>query len=273
MDVWIGTLLALSLQFSVTFSVHVSGTITENVTFFYRKLPVAQSVRATIEFSISYSRPAMGNKYPSMGINTSYPKVNIEKRCTYQHFGQLRNENLYPHLRPGRRYRTTKCGLSGDDTVSCRGRVDVQDYIPRTFYLTFGFLCNLTPMYSLNGLSYNITFSQQSNGTNECTDYSKFPSTGAYSRFYNETSVPNLIGNEDINTIVSYFKQSRIFEVLFLEDESCYQHLMEFTCYIILPQCDPITQQVINPCREMCSDFLDGCQSKLMYMFRMDSEF
>ena len=39
-------------QKSVTKSAHVSGIITENVTFFYRKLPVAPSVCVAVEFKL-----------------------------------------------------------------------------------------------------------------------------------------------------------------------------------------------------------------------------
>ena len=256
-------LLEMFLQLYMTQSAHVSGTITENTTFFYRKLPVAPSVRATIEFSISYLQQ---NTNPSLGIYTTYPKLNVEKRCSYQQHGQLRNENLYPHLRPGRRYRTTSCGLSGDHTVGCRGRVEVQDYIPRTFYLTFGFDCNLTPMYSLNGLSCNISFTKQSNATNDCTDYSQFPNTGACSRFYNETSVPNLIGDEQVEQIFSFFKRFLPFEALFFQAGTCYQHMWEFACYTILPKCDPVMAQVMHPCREMCWDVVSSCWPKWLHL-------
>ena len=159
MDARLCMLLVLLLHFNFSHSVHIFGTITENTTFFYRKLPVAPSVRATLVFYISYSQRSMGKTYPSMGLYTTYPKLNIDKSCSYQQFGQLRNENLHPFLRVGR-YRTTTCELSGADIVNCRGRVTVQDYIPRNFYLTFAFSCYLPPIYSLNGLRYNISFSK-----------------------------------------------------------------------------------------------------------------
>ena len=49
---------------------------------------------------------------------------------------------------------------------------------------------------------------------------------------------------------------------------------MEVICYIILPKCDPVTKQVIHPCREMCQDLSEGCWMKLMNkLARMGSEF
>ena len=170
MEVKVYRLLVILSQISVIFSTHVSGTIMDNVTFFYRKLLVAPSVRATIEFNVSYSQTSTGDSYPLMGIYTEYPATNIEKRCSYMRYGQLHNENLHPLLRVGQ-YRTTTCELSEDDTVNCRGRVYVQDYIQRNFYLSFGFRCDLPHTYSLQGLRYNISFTDQSNETTGCRKY------------------------------------------------------------------------------------------------------
>ena len=63
--------------------------------------------------------------------------------------------------------------LSGTDTVNCRGRAAVQDYILRSFR-SFGFHCDWPRIHSLQGLEYNISFTDQSNDTNTCTDYSIF---------------------------------------------------------------------------------------------------
>ena len=65
-----------------------------------------------------------------------YPIINIEKRCSKFIYGQLHNENLHPFLRIPE-YRTTTYEMSGSDTVNCRGKVTVQDFIPRNFLLSF----------------------------------------------------------------------------------------------------------------------------------------
>ena len=254
MDARLCMLLVLLLHCNFSHSVHIFGTITENIKFFYRKLPVSPSVRVIIEFNISYSQQNLGNNYPSMGIYTSYPKLNIENRCSYQQFGQLRNENLHPFLRVGR-YRTTTCELSGADIVNCRGRVTVQDYIPRNFYLTFGFPCNTPRTNSLHGLRYNISFTNKSNKTSDCIDYSVIPWNETCSRFYKETSLPNLIGDEGLDHYEDYFKQSTFFQALVFVDGTCYKHIWEVVCHILLPKCDSVNKQVMHPCREMCQDF------------------
>ena len=198
------TLLVFLIQFSIIHSVDVNGTIIENITFFYRKLPVEPSRLATIEFKVVYLQSSMKDKnsYPLMGIYTGYPKINIEKRCSFIRYGQQRNENLHPHLRVGRRYRGTTCEIFGAHTVNCRGRINIQDYIPRNFYLSFGFHCDWLPGNSLKGLKYNISFSKQNNGTKNCTCYKSLKIHGKCNVFYNETSLPNLLGNEDVKQIM-----------------------------------------------------------------------
>ena len=272
MDIKFCVLLIFLSYFNITHSVHVSGTITENATFFYRKLPVVPSVRATIEFSITYSQSSMRYRYPLMGIYTTYPKLNIKKGCSYIRNGQLYNENLHPHLRVGR-YRTTTCELSGADTVNCRGGVTVQDYIPRNFHLTFGFHCDWLRSNSLQGLEYNISFTDQSNDTNTCTDYSILRHAELCTKFYSETSVPNLIGGEHVDKIVSLFKQSITLKALIFPVTICYQYFWEVFCHVMLPKCDPFTKQVMHPCREMCWDLLNACWPKLRHLYSIELPF
>ena len=219
MDIRFFILLILLPQMRITHSAHALGTITENTTFFYRKLPVAPSVRATIEFNISYSQQNLGNKYPSMGIFTTYPKLNVDTRCSYQQFGQLRNENLYPHFKLSRRYRTTTCELSGADTVICSGRVAVQDYIPRNFYLTFEFDCDRKDVNTLKDLRYNIGFTKQSNDTNRCTDYSVFQPMGVCGRFYNEHLFLILLEMNAWNRVSVIWRVSKLYMHLYFRME------------------------------------------------------
>ena len=273
MDLTVCLLFVVLSQIRVTNSEHVTGIITENMTFFYRKLPVTPSISANVEFTVSYLPHSMRDRYPVMGIYTAYPKININKRCSYMNYGQLHNENLHPILRISR-YRTTSCELSGSNIVNCRGRVNIQDYIPRNFYLTFGFPCHWSHIYNLRGLRYNISFTKQSNETSSCIDYSTIPHARVCSRFYKETSLPNLVGDVRINHYTQYFKQSTFFEASVFWNGTCYQHIWEVVCYVILPKCDPMTKQVLHPCREMCWAAIEGCWKKsLDFLARMDSEF
>ena len=40
---------------------------------------------------------------------------------------------------------------------------------------------------------------------------------------------------------------------------SCYQHRVEFLCYMFVSKCDPNSKRIIPPCREMCHDYKNGC--------------
>ena len=79
MDIRVFTFLALLSTVNFTHSVHVSGTIDQNKTFFYQRLPVTSSVRTTINYTVSYPEISMMHKdqYPLMGIYTEFPKVNM----------------------------------------------------------------------------------------------------------------------------------------------------------------------------------------------------
>ena len=257
MDVRTFIFLVLLPPLNFTNSVHVSGTIDQNIRFFYRKLPVPKSVRATINYVISYKQRF--SRYPLMGIYTKFPKVNNDRHCSKIRYAQLRNENLHPHLKVGR-YGTTTCELSaGDYTVNCRGRVTVQDYIPRNFHLTFGFHCDRQPGNSLKGLKYNITFSYQSKETNSCIGYTSLDMLDKCKTYYDKTTLPNLIGNEKIEQFISLGRTIRFYEAFLFNGGTCYKHLWEVACYVMLPKCDPVTQQVTHPCREMCWDLVNGC--------------
>ena len=140
-----------------------------------------------------------------MGISTKYPAINIKKRCSYIRYGQFRNENLHPYLGSQCQYRSTTCDMSATEIVIYRGNFTVQDFAPRNFYLTFGFECDWPKSYPLQGLVYNISFINQSNDINSCMQYSEKFHTNACTRFYNETSLPNLIGEEHLDHIIEYF--------------------------------------------------------------------
>ena len=124
MDLKFSMLLVLVSQFRFNCCAHVSGIIIENARPFYRKLHVTPSVRATIEFNVSYIKSLVKNLYPLMGIYTNYPKRNIDKQCSFIKFGQLHNENLHPYLKTYG-YRSTRCEMFGADVVTCRGRFHI----------------------------------------------------------------------------------------------------------------------------------------------------
>ena len=47
----------------------------------------------------------------------------------------------------------------------------------------------------------------------------------------------------------------------------CYQHLHEFLCYVFVPKFDPVSKQVIHPCREMCQDVKNACDLFRLFVY------
>ena len=63
---------------------------------------------------------------------------------------------------------------------------------------------------------------------------------------------PNLLG-QNIEEIFLSFLLGNSFQ--------CYQHAMELLCNIYMPKCDPESKEIIPPCREMCQDYFNACDS------------
>ena len=50
------------------------------------------------------------------------------------------------------------------------------------------------------------------------------------------------------------------YDILFQDSERiCYKHHNEILCPVALPQCDPSSNQLIHPCKEMCFDSAEAC--------------
>ena len=132
-------------------------------------------------------------------------------------------------------------------TTHCRGQITVQDFIPRTFSFSFGFTCSYFDRFiigSLRGLVYNISIY----GTNT-TDCLRLGLKGdSFCSFRENGAFPNLIGDNNLNEIS--------FDLI-LRSYSCYQH--SFLCDLFVSKCDPESNDIIPPCREMCHEYLNGC--------------
>ena len=95
--------------------------------------------------------------------------------------------------------------MSGSDTVNGRGWVTVQDFMPMSFYLTFGFHCDWPRIISLQVLTDNISFIKQNNQTSDCIEYVLLMDTGNCNRFYRQTTLTDLIGGESLDLITEWF--------------------------------------------------------------------
>ncbi|XP_030629085.1 atrial natriuretic peptide-converting enzyme isoform X2 [Chanos chanos] len=77
---------------------------------------------------------------------------------------------------------------------------------------------------------------------------------------YNSTSFPNYLGHHSQKeSSVSW--ESSLFPALV--QTNCYKYLMFFACTILVPKCDPVTQQKVPPCRSLCRSSKERCESVL----------
>ncbi|XP_051517006.1 atrial natriuretic peptide-converting enzyme-like isoform X1 [Myxocyprinus asiaticus] len=77
---------------------------------------------------------------------------------------------------------------------------------------------------------------------------------------YNFTRFPNYLGHHSQKeTSVSW--ESSLFPALV--QTNCYKYLMFFACTVLVPMCDPITQQRVPPCRSLCHSSKERCESVL----------
>ena len=107
----------------------------------------------------------------------------------------------------------------------------------------------------MKGLDYNLTIHEQTNETN-CISLPRKVKERC-SGFYQHGLLPDLIGGEDVLTVMRHWES--FFAVFNLLEGLCYTHMSELGCYVVVPKCDPVSRQVIHPCREMCHDFRTAC--------------
>ena len=262
--------------------VTISDVITTDTSFYYRRFETFPSKLATLEYSVMFNLTRIKHQRDTKGCNvildiytTEYDK-NLNKNCSNDGFGQLRNENLRTplHLRYGP-YRFTTCKLDEkySDMLHCQGRTNIQDYIPRKYGFSFGYDCIFLEKPSLTGLSYNFTISGQSNRS-QCLFIQRLSGTMAEClSFYNHTSLPNMIGDHDMNSLQISISSYTGFEAFLsyissqLPTGGCFKHMKEVLCQILFPRCDHINNQVIPICKEMCFIFLNSCLTVLKPAF------
>ncbi|XP_062431504.1 atrial natriuretic peptide-converting enzyme isoform X4 [Rhea pennata] len=77
---------------------------------------------------------------------------------------------------------------------------------------------------------------------------------------YNYTNYPNYLGHRTQKE-ASISWESSLFPALV--QTNCYKYLMFFACTILVPKCDPYTNQRIPPCRTLCEQSKERCESVL----------
>ena len=219
--------------------------------FFHKKFQVPSSKRAMIDVDVSLYQDRIPETPPIMGIYTTEDNVDIRRRCIHSQYGQLGNKNLFPAL-------TKNQSLSGPlrcerDYLSrlltlCKGQISIQDYT------SFGFPCDTMNSFpnSRRFLLPEINYYIAIHVTNETTCY-KLPVGHVCQRFIQFGAFPNLRGQ-----IYNYL-QPLLAPGLPLELEN------EFLCYFFAHKCDPESNQIIPPCKEMCCEYISLGASRFGY--------
>ena len=253
-------LVVVSTQFKLICSTSISGVISEDITFLHKQFPVPPSMRAIIEVDAAFPDIFIKQQEhcPAIGIDTTDNHTNIKKQCTDLEYGQLANQNLHPKIRNDEgRYLTIRCS-SDDGNTHCIGNITIQDFKPRDFSFSLGFICkDINALSSLKGLVYNISIHKQTNDT-KCL-WVPYNTALECHQYFRHTALPNLIGGENIKTVSKDYEILKSYVLLLDMIGLRYQHLQELSCYVLVPQCDPVSRQVAHPCREMCHDLRTAC--------------
>ena len=83
--------------------------------------------------------------------------------------------------------------------------------------------------------------------TNE-TECVRLPTNHTCYRYVQHGMFPNLSGTKDLTSLERSFNRSR-------HSYTLYQHSDAYLCRRRIPRCDPVTNKVVPPCREMCYDY------------------
>ncbi|XP_078020373.1 atrial natriuretic peptide-converting enzyme isoform X1 [Epinephelus lanceolatus] len=100
----------------------------------------------------------------------------------------------------------------------------------------------------------------RTNNNNNCTRCEPISLELCMNLPYNLTSYPNYLGHlSQRESSVSW--ESSLFPALV--QTGCYQYLMFYACTLLVPKCDPVTLQRVPPCRSLCRNAKEKCESVL----------
>ena len=141
----------------------ISDTLLDSHGFYYRQLSTYPAKKATLELSVFVEQ--IGSTHHKLDFYLFDDEFKPKKNCSYQTFGQLRNEDLHIPLRPGP-YRFATCADVGN-TRRCHGRTTVQDFIPRNVAFSIGITCaeRCQNCSITKGISFNISLDDATNHT------------------------------------------------------------------------------------------------------------
>ena len=249
----------------------VNGTIEEeDRTWFLSNLSVRPAVRATIEYDIWYPVPEYYEIYYDLPYITLYytgqNTLDLRAGCKFdtKSYGQLYNKDLAILLHEDYRDKYF-CKSTFATFVNSRGRIEIQDFEPKTYFFSLGFECGYQS--SLDCFQYNVTIYDESN-TTRCVDLnitSKHSDMSQQSLIdqckasYQYAAIPNQVGDTDLDEAMSTLERLNWELSLATFSKQCLIKLWPFVCMIVLPKCLPKEDKIILPCRDHCKFYLKGC--------------
>ncbi len=238
----------------------------QDTIFYHIKLNQYPALSAKIRFEVIYNKNYSGE--PVMDIYTRQHFRNSNRNCSAFPFGQLRNEDLFLSLAPGK-YRGSNCIKQTKAVVKCTGDKPIQDYAPTYFSISFAYLCTKqNGRQSLMGLKYNITIYGLANFTRCIKTFSWYDANrfqhGPCRSWAEYTSVPNLVGNFDLDIALNHQNYYFIVSTYQLLSEitpsfPCHKHMEALFCRSMFPNCEPSTGFTEPVCREFCEEVMDAC--------------
>ena len=189
--------------------------------------------------------------YIRMDIHTTGDDINLKKNCSDRPYKQLGNKHMVQNVYIGPK------GM-------CKNQINkkwvklnwtIQDYIPRNYAFSFGCPCTSKKTYFLKGLTFNINIIEQKNET-KCYI---IPKSNKFCQYYSKTTVPNLLGDLNILNAPKVIGAYMLFKNPLGLNGMCHKHIVESACCVLLPKCEPDTQQVTHLCREACYELKETC--------------
>ena len=261
----------------------VSGTIDEDTSWFLSNLSVRPTMMASIEYHIQYQyqyyqyhRYYEGRYeiFENPPILTFYYKgqdsPNLGRKCYSEMHGQLFNQDLAIPLY----VRYTEKFWCNDKLYGkiwdCYGRIEIQDFEPKSYFFSLGFKCNETGG-NLKGLKYDVRIYDESNETScLAVNMTELQQIDFCEQSYRDVAFPNPLGHTDSATAISALEsflndlnnqvRSLIkYEANHKSWNKCLKKLKPFLCDIYLPQCLSEKNKILLPCRDTCKFIAQDC--------------
>ena len=223
---------------------YVADTIREDTTFYYRKLSKYPSKSAILTYSIDCSF----KKEVRLDFYTTEDDINMKKNCSDRRYKQFRNIYVVHNL-------FGSGGLCKDQMKKVRWKRKIKDYIPRNYAFSFGYRCTSKKMYSLKGLSFNISIIDPENET-ECISV---PKKNPCFQYYKYASLPNLFGHDwEVKVREKILTAFALWDNPLSPIGFCHKHVAESVCYAFMPKCEEM-QPVTHLCSETCYELKEAC--------------